>query len=116
MNEQIGLVIGGGGSVGIAWEVSVLKALETFGVDLKSIPIVIGTSAGSLVGAQYFGGRNIDDIVNEQRNPGWMVKATKLLPTNKSITFTGKNAETETQYERSKRLSRASIESRPFIL
>ncbi|MDR2956846.1 MAG: hypothetical protein LBU61_01510, partial [Coriobacteriales bacterium] len=41
--DKLGLVIGGGGSVGIAWEIGILKALESAGVSLRSIPIVIGT-------------------------------------------------------------------------
>ncbi|MGI8691685.1 MAG: patatin-like phospholipase family protein [Geodermatophilaceae bacterium] len=46
------LVLGGGGITGIAWELGVLAGLAAEGVDLTAADLVIGTSAGSLVGAQ----------------------------------------------------------------
>lgn len=44
------LVLGGGGVAGIAWELGVLTALQEAGVDLDAADLVIGTSAGSVVG------------------------------------------------------------------
>jgi len=46
------LVLGGGGITGIAWEIGVLAGLRGAGVDLAaSADMIIGTSAGSVVGA-----------------------------------------------------------------
>lgn len=45
------LVLGGGGTTGIAWECGVLAALDAGGVDVASADTVIGTSAGAVVGA-----------------------------------------------------------------
>ncbi len=45
------LVLGGGGVAGIAWEVGVLSALQDAGVDLDAADLVVGTSAGSVVGS-----------------------------------------------------------------
>lgn len=45
------LVLGGGGVAGIAWEVGVLSALQEAGVDLDAADLVVGTSAGSVVGS-----------------------------------------------------------------
>jgi len=45
------LVLGGGGVAGIAWEVGVLSALQDAGVDLDAADLVVGSSAGSVVGA-----------------------------------------------------------------
>jgi len=45
-----GLVLGGGGVAGIAWEYGLLAALEERGVDLNDADVVVGTSAGSVVG------------------------------------------------------------------
>ncbi len=45
------LVLGGGGVAGIAWEVGVLSALEDAGVDLDAADLVVGSSAGSVVGS-----------------------------------------------------------------
>ena len=46
------LVLGGGGITGIAWEVGVLAGLAEAGLDLGTAALVVGTSAGSVVGAQ----------------------------------------------------------------
>ena len=44
------IVLGGGGVAGIAWELGVLATLEDAGVDLGAADLVVGTSAGSVVG------------------------------------------------------------------
>ncbi|MFP7761465.1 patatin-like phospholipase family protein [Marisediminicola sp. LYQ85] len=46
-----GIVLGGGGVAGIAWEASLLTTMMGSGVDLSSADVVVGTSAGSVVGA-----------------------------------------------------------------
>src|SRR5580765_245790 len=46
------LVLGGGGPVGVAWEAGVLAGLAESGVDLSTPDRIVGTSAGSLVGAR----------------------------------------------------------------
>ena len=45
------LVLGGGGLTGIGWEIGMLAGLAEAGVDLAGADLVIGTSAGSIVGA-----------------------------------------------------------------
>ena len=45
------LVLGGGGITGIAWELGILHGLAEAGVDLTEADAVVGTSAGSVVGA-----------------------------------------------------------------
>lgn len=46
------LVLGGGGPVGIAWESGLLAGLARAGVDLGKADFIMGTSAGSFVGAR----------------------------------------------------------------
>ena len=46
------LVLGGGGPVGIAWESGLLSGFAEAGVDLSQADFILGTSAGSFVGAQ----------------------------------------------------------------
>ena len=46
------LVLGGGGPVGIAWESGLLAGLAKAGVDLGKADFIMGTSAGSFVGAR----------------------------------------------------------------
>jgi NTE family protein len=50
------LVLGGGGITGIAWEWGLLAGFAEAGVDLRDTDLVVGTSAGSVVGAQVASG------------------------------------------------------------
>ena len=60
------LVLGGGGITGIAWETGVLAGLAEAGLDLTSADVIVGTSAGSVVGAQITGDDGIADLYAEQ--------------------------------------------------
>jgi NTE family protein len=51
------LVLGGGGSVGIAWETGLAAGLAEEGIDLRLADKIVGTSAGSFVGAELAAGR-----------------------------------------------------------
>jgi NTE family protein len=61
-----GLVLGGGGVTGIAWETGVLAGLAEAGIDLTSADVVVGTSAGSVVGAQILSGVALEDLYAAQ--------------------------------------------------
>ena len=52
------LVLGGGGPVGIGWESGLLGGLIEAGVDLSQADFIVGTSAGSFVGANLAMGRS----------------------------------------------------------
>lgn len=60
------LVLGGGGPVGIAWEAGVAAGLEAEGVRLGEADRIIGTSAGSFVGAQLASGRSAGSLFDAQ--------------------------------------------------
>jgi NTE family protein len=60
------LVLGGGGVTGIAWETGMLYGLEQAGVRLRDADLVVGTSAGSAVGAQVAGTRGLDELYAAQ--------------------------------------------------
>ena len=60
------LVLGGGGVTGIAWETGLLAGLAEAGIDLTSADVVVGTSAGSVVGAQVSSGVALKDLYAEQ--------------------------------------------------
>jgi len=49
--KQRGLVLGGGGIYLASWMAGYIHALKSKGVDLATADIVVGTSAGSLIGA-----------------------------------------------------------------
>lgn len=61
-----GLVLGGGGITGIAWETGLLAGLAVAGVDLAGADLVVGTSAGSVVGAQILSGAPIRELYDAQ--------------------------------------------------
>ncbi len=63
------LVLGGGGVAGIAWELGVLDALATAGVDLTTADRIVGTSAGSAVGAQLCTGESLESLCARQLVP-----------------------------------------------
>ena len=50
------LVLGGGGVVGVAWESGVAAGMFERGIDLREVDVVVGTSAGAIVGAQLASG------------------------------------------------------------
>jgi len=51
-SKQRALVLSGGGPVGEAWESGVLVGLKESGVDLSDADLILGTSAGAVVGGR----------------------------------------------------------------
>lgn len=66
MAKERALVLGGGGPVGIAWEAGLAAGLKEGGVDLARADFILGTSAGSFVGAQLAGGRDPASLAQAQ--------------------------------------------------
>jgi NTE family protein len=67
---QHGVVLGGGGVVGIAWEVGVLAGLRDAGLTpLDDAAVTVGTSAGSLVAAHVLQGASVAELEAIQREP-----------------------------------------------
>jgi len=60
------LVLGGGGLAGIAWEIGLLAELTNGGSDLAGADTVIGTSAGSVVGALLRTEQSLDEQLAAQ--------------------------------------------------
>lgn len=63
------LVLGGGGTTGIAWEMGVILGLHDGGIDVIDAGLVVGTSAGSVVGAQITSGFPLEDLYGRQLQP-----------------------------------------------
>jgi NTE family protein len=63
------LVLGGGGVTGVAWELGLLAGLAELGVDLTDADLVVGTSAGSVVGADVTSGRSLAELYQAQLAP-----------------------------------------------
>lgn len=72
------LVLGGGGVTGIAWEIGLLAGLAENGLDLTSPDVVVGTSAGSVVGAQVLSGTPIEELYAEQLEQPVAEAATRM--------------------------------------
>lgn len=67
------LVLGGGGVTGVAWSTGLLLGFEEQGVDLQGLDLVVGTSAGSVVGAQLATGLPLADMFRRQVDPALAV-------------------------------------------
>ncbi len=63
------LVLGGGGVTGIAWEIGILAGLADQGIDLTDADLVVGTSAGSVVGVDVRSGVSLADLYAVQTRP-----------------------------------------------
>ncbi len=57
------LVLGGGGPVGIGWEAGLLVGLAAKGVHMVGADLIVGTSAGSVVGSRLAGGADLSTAV-----------------------------------------------------
>src|SRR3954452_21294926 len=63
-----GLVLGAGGVLGAAWTIGALSAIEELlGFDPREAEVVIGTSAGSVIGSAVAGGISVAQLANHQR-------------------------------------------------
>lgn len=65
----LALVLGGGGVAGIAWETGLLAGLREAGFDLSGADLFVGTSAGSVVGAQLATGCELAALYARQTRP-----------------------------------------------
>jgi NTE family protein len=54
---------------GVAWEIGVLAGLAARGVQLSAADLLVGTSAGSVVGAQLACGADLAELYEEQLRP-----------------------------------------------
>jgi NTE family protein len=77
-DQRTALVLGGGGITGIAWEIGLLAGLAEAGTDLSGADLVVGTSAGSVVGAQIACGAELEALFQRQLEPATAEKAARL--------------------------------------
>src|SRR5437879_2861420 len=63
------LVLGGGGPVGVGWESGLAAGLAEAGVVLGAADLVVGTSAGSIVGAGLALGLELAETVSAAAQP-----------------------------------------------
>jgi NTE family protein len=77
-DRRTALVLGGGGITGIAWEIGVLTGLADAGTDLSGADLVVGTSAGSVVGAQLTSGAGLAALYERQLEPPTQEKVARM--------------------------------------
>src|ERR1700756_5111044 len=66
-----GVVLGGGGIAGVPWEAGIVIGLRRAGVDLSSADVIVGTSAGSIVGSHVAFGTDLQALaVMSPASPG----------------------------------------------
>jgi len=63
------LVLGGGGITGAAWETGIIAGLAGDGLDLAAADVIIGTSAGAVVGAGLESGVGPEQLYERQLGP-----------------------------------------------
>src|SRR5579859_187221 len=68
MNDRA-LILGGGGVAGIAWLTGLIFGLSEQGADLRSADLIVGTSAGSTVGAQLGSSLSLEELYRRQVDP-----------------------------------------------
>jgi len=61
------LILGGGRVLGISWETGLLAGLQQAGVDVTGADLIVGTSAGSIVGTQIAQGDELPYLLQEHQ-------------------------------------------------
>ena len=102
------LVLSGGGPVGIAWQTGLAAGLAAKGVDLREADFILGTSAGSAVGAQLALGRDMATVLERYQRAA----APAGAPT--TTTSPGRAAGTAASPGRMQDLMRVMAESAAF--
>jgi NTE family protein len=92
-NKRIGLALGGGGARGLA-HVGVLRVLEEEAIH---IDVLVGTSAGALVGGSYVGGvptdefiKKTDDYLNSEEFQSSAIRAIENAHSQNEVGLTQK--------------------------
>ena len=111
MNSRRALVLGGGGVTGIAWETGLLAGLAEAGIDLSSSDVIVGTSAGSVVGAQISSGAKLNDLYLAQLADPTGEIAARMGPTT-TLRFVAAMAWPGDEQRARARLGRAALKAR----
>ena len=76
--DRRALVLGGGGVTGIAWETGLIAGLAGLGIDLAAADVIIGTSAGSVVGTDIACGQELEALYQAQLAPSAPEPAVRI--------------------------------------
>ena len=67
-------MLGAGGHAAIAWEIGLLTGMADIGADLRDADVIVGTSAGSLVGVQITSDLTLEELFQRQVDPDLQTK------------------------------------------
>jgi NTE family protein len=90
--QRVGLVLGAGGIVGQAWHAGVLQALHEQGFDPAASEVVVGTSAGSLVGGMLRRGLSVRELGEGSYRRGAVGARGGARPTGAGLAATAERA------------------------
>jgi NTE family protein len=90
--QRVGLVLGAGGIVGQAWHAGVLQALHEQGFDPAASEVVVGTSAGSLVGGMLRRGLSVRELGEGSYRRGAVGGRDGARPTGAGLAATAERA------------------------
>lgn len=65
--KRAALVLGAGGLTGAGWEIGILRGLAEAGTDLTTADLIVGSSAGAVVGARTTSGKSSLDALYESQ-------------------------------------------------
>ena len=105
------LVLGGGGVTGVAWEIGIAAALAEAGADLDQADLVVGTSAGSVVGALLRSGTPVESLYRAQLAPPVGEIAARMGP-GMTIRLLAANLFPGSERNARKRIGRAALRAR----
>jgi len=71
---QRALVLGAGGHAASAWEIGVIAGMADAGADVRKADIIVGTSAGALVGALITSEMTLEGLFQRQVDPNLQTK------------------------------------------
>jgi NTE family protein len=75
---QRALVLGAGGPAASSWETGVIAGLADAGIDVRDAGLILGTSAGSRVAAQITSGLTLEELFQQQVDPGLQSKELQV--------------------------------------
>ena len=85
LTGRVGLALGCGGTLGMAWTLETLHELElAWGWDARTADVIIGTSAGAELACMLGGGASITELWHGQHDdpetPAWLVEHLAVDP------------------------------------
>src|SRR4051812_43555993 len=105
------LVLGGGGVAGIAWELGVLLGLREAGASVEDADSIVGTSAGSVVGALVAGDVDLVERFEAQLAPQSSERAVPFDLEAMTEQFAAAIGQARTPQERLARIGALAIET-----